>query len=87
MKTKTKAEEFPGQKRKRKREINKQRPDVRMGLPVPLSDLERIGLSISARSQVVDPPLGEARGGFNAVSRVSHPRKDKGRRDFMDAVQ
>lgn len=57
-------------------------------IPVPLSDLERIGFSVSARSQVFDSPLSKAWCGFDSVCRIAHPiSKSKCRGDFMDAIQ
>lgn len=57
-------------------------------IPIPVSDLERIGFSVSARSQVFDSPLSKARRGFDSVCRIAHPiSKSKSCCDFMDAVQ
>ncbi|WVY94452.1 hypothetical protein V8G54_033540 [Vigna mungo] len=57
-------------------------------IPVPLSDLERIGFSVSARSQVFDSPLSKAWCGFDSVCRIAHPiSKSKCCGDFMDAIQ
>lgn len=57
-------------------------------IPIPLSDLERIGFSVSARSQVFDSPLSKAWCGFDSVCRIAHPiSKSKCCGDFMDAIQ
>nr|GMC47368.1 hypothetical protein AT1G55755 [Ipomoea batatas] len=37
--------------------------------------------------EVVDPPLGEARSGLDAISGVGHPREGESRGDFMDAIE
>lgn len=57
--------------------------------PIPLANLERIRFPIGAGSQVVDPPLREARRRFDSVSWITHPvrRKSQDRRDFMDTVE
>lgn len=60
---------------------------IKEWLPIPLADLERIGLAVSAGSQVVDPPLGEARRGFDSVCGVAHPSERESRSDFMDAIE
>lgn len=56
-------------------------------ISIPFADLERIGLSVGTRSQILDPPLGKARRRFNTVSRIAHPSKSKSRCHFMDAVE
>lgn len=57
-------------------------------LPVPLADPEGVGFAVSAGSQIVDPPLGEARGGLDSIS-IAHPisRESQGHRNFMDAIE
>lgn len=57
-------------------------------IPIPLSDLERIRFSVSARSQVFDSPLSKAWCGFDSVCRIAHPiSKSKCCCDFMDTIQ
>lgn len=57
-------------------------------LPVPLADPEGVGFAVSAGSQIVDPPLCEARGGLDSIS-IAHPisRESQGHRNFMDAIE
>lgn len=56
-------------------------------ISIPVSNLERIGFAISARSQIFDPPLGKTRSGFDPISRIAHPRKGESGSDFMDTVE
>lgn len=53
-----------------------------------MADPERIGFPVGGGGEVVDPPLGEARRRFDAVSGGGgHPREEERRRDLMDAAQ
>lgn len=58
-------------------------------MPIPETDLERIGLAVGAGSEVVDPPLGEAGRGVDSVGGIAHPSvgEREGRRDLMEAVE
>ena len=62
-------------------------------LPVPLAELEWIGLAVSEGREVIDPPLSEPGGGVDSVGGVGHPGRrqgqghGQGQSDVMDTIQ